>query len=308
MRPITRPRAGFGPAILLAILTLVASGCGSSDADAEPSAEDTTPPAAAATEAPADVEALPFPETGWPEPDESLDVLFIAHINDLGEAIPEMFAEHITKELGNDVAIHYPSGMHTGVSLILGHMGGGRFPDITNMVQKAEIIVLQTWPSFHSEGDDTPLGLDRSRCSSGVGGEAPTGSGAEYWQPYRDALDSIYEEIWRLREDSPTLIIALDLHDAYLHDQREAGIDAPCRAWHEAWSDVTGDAAAANGGVMVSVYDVLNGSAHDVDPAEMGYLGATHRFPTLRWRTPNEVGGEMVANLLATVDLEPGSA
>ncbi len=310
MRSLARlpTRWGRGPAILLAILTLAASGCGSSDGDTATTAEATTTTAAAASES--EDTAPESPGMEWPGPDEDLDVLFVAHIGDLGEAIPEMFAEHVSDELGNDVAVHYPSGMHTGVSLILGHMGGGRFPDISEMVTESEIIVLQTWPSFPAEGDDTAFGIDREKCKGGEdqAGEAPASTDADYWQPYRDSLDTIYAKIWELRGASPTMIIALDLHNSYLGGQRQAGIDEQCRTWLEAWSQATEEAAAENGALMVSVYDVLNGSNHDVDPAEMGYLGATHRFPTLRWHTPNEVGGEMVVDALSTVDLEPGSA
>lgn len=243
-----------------------------------------------------------------PGPGEPWDVLIIAHGRRLGEAFPQMYVERAEQQLGVQVNLHYNEGIHGYAPTVLRHMGGGGYPDLSDQIKQAEIILLQTWPAEVDDDAETPINAAGQTCSSSISTadpQPPAPTSAEDWQPYRDVLNAIYTEIWALREGTPTLLVSLDHHNEYLRQQRETGIEPECRAWYEAVSATAAEAAADHGAMMVSVYDSLNGPNHDIDPVEMGFLGPTEQTPALLWRTPNEIGAAVVVDAIAAVGFEP---
>lgn len=293
-----------GLVISLAVLMVTAAGCGSAESEPTTTAAPVTTAAAATT-----TTTAPSPEVELPGPDEPWDLLFLAYEYQMGDVIPQMYAERAEQDLGVEINLHSALGFYTDAWLLLGHMGGGRYPDLSDPIRQAEILVLQTRPLFSDEGNETAIDADLAACGRYVSTdpEPPEATTAAYWQPYRELLDAIYTEIWTLREGLPTVLIATDIHDAYLAQQHEAGIESQCRVWREAWSSVEAEAAVDHGAAMVSIYDLLNGSGHDVDPVGMGYIGPSEQHPGIAWTTPNEVAAEMVVEALAAVGFEPWS-
>ena len=310
-RTSTTPWWKKGPAIATAVFALmigaVAVFLSISPSDSTDPAEPSPTTQAAPTTAPSTTTTV-IPSVGLPGPGEPWDMLFIARGADLGETIPEQYAERAEQILGVDINLQTNHGIHAYAWTILGHIGRGRYPDLSDPISNAEIILLQTWPEHSNEGEETAIDVDIRNCGGDLSvadPQPPAPTSAEYWQPYRDLLDTIYSDIWALRKGAPTVLITLDNHHTRLLEQQEAGIEAECRALYEAWQDVEAAAAADHGAVMVSIYDILNGPGHDLDPALMGYLGPTEQIPTLASSTLNDLAAPLVVEALAAVGFEP---
>jgi hypothetical protein len=101
---------------------------------------------------------------------------------------------------------------------------------------------------------------------------APAVATVEEWQPYRDVLDQVYDEIWKLRAGQPTIIRTYDVPLGFIAAWKELGIESECvRNW-EVQTQVIREAAEANGAGFVSLFDVFNGPNHDEDPNEKGWM------------------------------------
>ena len=286
--------------VALLLLTAV-TGCGSSESGSSGTAAMTSSPIT--TEAGA----------GLPQPGEPWDVLFLASRSEVATA--DVFAqyEQLSEEsLDIDVRIQDPTGQPETAWQILQQIRNVGFPGMAEEVADSEIIVVVAYPQGSNEGAPTQIDEERDKCKRpGQNTERPDPgavSTAEFWEPYRALLDQIYTEIWQLRGGSPTVLVAADVYDAFLSNQRSMGIEGECRAWFEAWSDVAREAAEAHGAKWVSLYDLLNGPDHDIDPPEMGWTGPTERHPTISFRQLNDIGSAMVADALAAVGFEPADA
>jgi lysophospholipase L1-like esterase len=91
--------------------------------------------------------------------------------------------------------------------------------------------------------------------------------------PYKEVLDDVYREIWRIRDGDPVVLRAVEFINPAISAWREAGIEEECTEALEAMNDTIGDAAVEGGATLVSTYDLFNGSNHDEDPREKGWIG-----------------------------------
>jgi hypothetical protein len=82
--------------------------------------------------------------------------------------------------------------------------------------------------------------------------EPPSAYSPEDWQPYRELLNEIYDEIWAIRAGAPTVLRAIDLYNPRISAWSAAGVESECTAAWEFWSNVIDEAAVANGATMVS--------------------------------------------------------
>lgn len=118
-------------------------------------------------------------------------------------------------------------------------------------------------------------------------------------------LDTIYTEIWDLRDGEPVVLLAVDFLNPAISAWRQAGIESECTAALEAMNKAIREAAEDNGARLVSLYDVFNGPDHDhdhdQDPREKGWIGGDgiHMSPD---------GMTVIADALAAVGFEPTTA
>ena len=127
--------------------------------------------------------------------------------------------------------------------------------------------------------------------------EPPVVPTVEDWQPYRDVLDEVYDEIWKARGGRPVVLRAHDIYNGFIAPWREVGIEAECTANWEVEMQVIREAAEANGAVFVSFFDVFNGPEHDEDPREKGWIDDDGMHA-------NDDGGAVAAEALAAVGFE----
>lgn len=149
------------------------------------------------------------------------------------------------------------------IIVVYGYPGGLEYdlpePNILSCFEAVDAVL---WPEEYT-GDWTP----------GTTWEpVPVVATVEDWQPYRDVLDQVYDEIWKLREDQPTILRTWDVPFGYIAAWKEIGIESECVANLEIQSQVVEEAAEANGAGFVAVSDVFNGPNHDEDPSEKGWM------------------------------------
>lgn len=270
---------------------LAASGCGGDDAAGSqaPEEADVTTTITSAAEPTTTTEASPV---AWPADGEPWDLLYISDSG--GYGVADVLAERASEELGVDVRVYdHASGGLSAVTA-LARVRGDTYPDISDWVRESEIIVVYGNPE--ESGVDLEIGTCVS--TSIAEREPPAPQTAEDYAPYREILDELYAEIWKLREGTPTVLRAVDIYNPAISAWREAGIEPECTDHWELWSGVMRDAAEANGAVMVSPYDLFNGPDHDEDPREKGYIG-----PDGQHTTPE--GAAAIADAIAAEGFEP---
>jgi len=274
------------------LLSLVAVGllaslaaCGDGETNVAPTT--SVAPTTAEEQPSSDVE--PFP-TGEP-----VDLVYISDSG--GWGVAERYAELASEALGREVRLHDHRIGGMSMSGVLALVRGS----LADEVAEAEIIVLYAQPRGLEYNLPQPNiltcfeALDAlEESTSTLEWDPPVVPLAEDWQPYRDVLDEVYGEIWRLREGRPVVLRAHDIYNGFIAPWRELGIEPECTANWEVEMQVIREAAEANGAVFVSFFDVFNGSEHDKDPREKGWIQDDGMHA-------NDEGGSVAAEALAAV-------
>ena len=227
--------------------------------------------------------------------DEVWDLVYIQ--DSLGFGVADRYAEHIRTASGADVVVHDKAIGNLQAVTVLSRLRGNHFEDWPELVRNAEIIVLFGNP------DGSGTTSDIGTCISGSTSqrEPPLHNSEEDWRPYREVLDDVYQEIWKIREDVPVILRAVEFINPAISAWREAGIEKECTEALEAMNRTIRDAALNGGATVVSTYDLYNGPQHEQDPREKGWIGpdGTH--------LSNE-GEQAIADALAASGLSPNQA
>jgi hypothetical protein len=297
--------------LVTAGLLISLTSCGDSEAGSDTVAAPTTeaaPTTAAAptTEAaPTTAGALPGTDDGPFPAGEPVDLVYIADSSSVGEWYADLAAEALAREVRlNENVPSDPQAIR------------GRFADT---VAEAEIIVF-----YHHSGNfeqDMPAPTFERGCVDPVDAlenpdylEDPGYVGPEWtpgtewevvaavpstedWQPYRDFLTGVWEAIWEARDGQPVVLRGYDVHNPWVGQWIEIGVEAECTAIWEGQARSAREAAEANGAVFVSFYDLFNGPDHDEDARLKGWIDED-RFHA------SEAGAAAAAEALAAVGFE----
>lgn len=236
---------------------------------------------------------------------EPVDLLYISDSG--GWEVAERYVELAAEALDREVRFHDHR---------IGGMSMSTVPSmvrdsLADEVAEAEIIVLYAQPRGLEYKLPQPNILTCFTAADAV--EDPDYSGewtpgmewedppvvptVEDWQPYRDVLDEVYDEIWKAREGRPVVLRAHDIYNGFIAPWREVGVEAECTANWEVEMEVIQEAAEANGAVFVSFFDVFNGPKHDEDPRAKGWMADDGMHA-------NDKGGSIAAEALAAVGFE----
>ena len=270
---------------LMVVIGLILASCGddestettepevNSTVNATSIALPTTTAAAAETEASSD--AGPFPAG------EPVDLLVLTDSS--GWGLAERFAPLAAEALDREIRVHDWAEGGTPLTDILDWVK----TSLADEVSEAEIIVVYGYPGGLEYDLPEPNILS---CFEAVDAVAfpddyegdwtpgtkweptPVVPTVEDWQPFREVLDQVYDEIWKLRAGQPTIIRTYDVPHGFIAPWRELGIESECTANMEVQAQVEREAAEANGVGFVSVFDVFNGPNHDQDPTEKGWM------------------------------------
>jgi hypothetical protein len=204
-----------------------------------------------------------------------------------GWTVAEKYAALAEKALGSPVQV---TDWATGGLTAPGALD--RVNSAPEVVAAADIVLAYGSP----EGTSTALSAYGDPCVIG----APTDPVIPHpdWAPYRAGLDKLYARIFELRRGKPTVIRAFDLYVPVIARWRSSGIETACTQRWEGFSGAVHQAAQARGITFVSVYDALNGTRHDQDPVQHGYIGADGQHTT-----PS--GAQVIADALAASGFVP---
>lgn len=194
-----------------------------------------------------------------------------------GFGLAELWAERIEKELGVEVRVNDFSSGGLPAATVLGWIGEGiGLPVHRELLAGAEIVVVFGNPRNSGATDD----LETCVSTSTAPRDGPSDTSIESWEPYRDVLTSIWEIIFDLRDGEPTILRAMDMYNPVIADWREAGIEEECAAGWEAFAQTIKDAAADYDVPTASMFDAFNGTSHDEDPREKGFIGSDKMHTT----------------------------
>jgi hypothetical protein len=265
------------------VVGLIVVSCSSGD-----STDATSPAEAATTSSPTTIAPTATTTAGIErtEPDagpfpagEPVDLLVMSDSSGLG--IAERFAPLAAEALDRKIRIHDWARGGEPITKILDWVQ----TILADEVAEAEIIVVYGYPGGLEYALPEPSILSCFEAldvfdddysgdwTPGTKWEpTPVVATLEDWQPYRDVLDQVYNEIWKLRDGQPTIIRTYDVPLGFIARWRELGIEPECIANWEIQFQVVQQAAEAYGAGFVSVFDVFNGPNHDEDPIEKGWM------------------------------------
>ncbi len=229
---------------------------------------------------------------GLPPPGESWDLVYLTDSTGWGVAYP--LAARASDDLGVYVQAHDLTHPGLRAEAILTLLAQERF---AAPVRGAEIVVVFGNP--RQSGVDLPQ-PDIGTCvsTSSKRRPPPAVSTQDDWTPYRQVLGDVMERIWELRDGRATVIRAVDMYTPVLRQWREAGIaDACTREWTMMSNQVRA-AAEAHGVQFVSVYDALNGPAHDRDLLELDWVRSDGEHL-------NSAGAQAIADAIAAAGFDP---
>ena len=187
----------------------------------------------------------------------------------MGSRVAEAWADRIEESEAVEVRVHnHISGFMTieeAQEMITNEAA------IRAEVASAEIIVVYGNASYSAPND-----MDTCARSGADPRDPPERStSADFapdFAPYGDVFRDVFDTVFELRASQPTVIRTYDQFSGSLADWREAGIEPECTAGWEAQADAIHEAADEYGVLTASFYDEFNGTNHDEDPREKGYI------------------------------------
>lgn len=295
--------------LLTVAVALAVASCGGSE-----STDATSPAAVATTSPPTTVPPTSTTITMQDQPDagpfpagEPVDLLVLSDSGGCCGGVAASYAPFAAEALDREVRIHdqYIGGVADILDWVRGPTGSS--------IAEAEVIVLYGHPA----GFEYNLPLPNiNACFAAVDAveypeeyegewtpgeewpEIPVVPAVEDWQPLRDALDQIYDQIWELRDGQPTIVRAYDIYNGSgVSAWAEVGIEEECTANWEVQTQVVREAAEAKGAGFVSLYDIFNGPNHDEEPREKGWISEDGFHA-------NDEGNNVIAEALAAIGFE----
>jgi hypothetical protein len=221
---------------------------------------------------------------------EQWDLVWIS--DSIGAGVAEAWADRIEASEGVEVRVH----SHTPGFLTIENAQRMISAEATirDELADAEIIVVYGNAS-HSAPDD----MDTCARPGTDPRDPPESHTSADLAPYGDVFRDIYDTVFELRAGQPTVIRTYDFFSGALADWREAGIEPECTASWEAQADAIHEAARDYGVLTASFYDEFNGTNHDEDPREKGYIAVDG------WHQSRDAGVAAQVEVLHALGYDP---
>lgn len=263
-------------AILVTAIAILLGACGTS-----PSAVATATGIPALSLTPA-LQLNPIPTAT--ETMKELDLVILSDSSLLG--VGKYYAAYIEEDLNATVNLHDEWQGSLSAKTLLKQLQ--KEERLRRILRDSEVVVYFGNPVGSATGDWScvPRANYVKDCSP------------ETFSEYQATLEAIVEEILALRDGAPTIIRATDFYVPVLTQWREAGLEVECTRCIENMVAAVHEAAAAQNIPVARVYDALNGPNHDVDPRDMGYIGADGIHTS-------DLGQQVIASLLRELGYEP---
>lgn len=230
---------------------------------------------------------------------EEWDLVYIS--DSTGWGVAERFAKNIERDTGKTVHVHnYAIGSLSALRVLNAlhsdpeDLTDKIFKNLHDDIANAEVIVFFGNPRGDSSEGGVTGGMEK--CIGGM--KAPDDCTPELYEPYIENLKAIYEEIFALRNEHPTIIRAVDFYNPLISRHRSRNMEAECTQCFEIFNSAVRQAAEAYDIPVVSIFDAFNGTNHDEDPREKGYIGSDGIHASIQ-------GQQVIADLLGKAGYEP---
>lgn len=231
---------------------------------------------------------------------EEWDLVYIS--DSTGWGVAQKYAENIRKETGKIVRVKdYAIGGLPAIRILdvlrtdpEDMESDDQFKSLRSDIAEAEVIVFFANPRGDSSKGGVQGGMEN--CISAV--SPPDDCTIELYEPYIKNLKAVYTEIFAIREGKPTIIRATDLYNPLISIHRERDMEIECTECQETFNTAIRQAAEAFNIPLISIYDAFNGSEHNEDPREKGFIGPDGIHAS-------EKGKQVIADLLGDVGYAP---
>lgn len=254
--------------IIFAFILLIMAGCTSSSTNGLPQG----------------------PDAVW-----NLVVIGDSSLWELGDAL----AAQIEKDVGVQVEFEdfTVGGLSAGEVLEVLQTGKSqnfKLEKLPASLREAEVVVMFVNPN-QSIDPENPLNLDGCFFA-----KLPESCDPASFKQWTADLEAIWGEIFELREGQATVLLATDLYNPLVSPWKENGVFEACTECWENISLATRLAAEVYNIPFLSRLDAFNGSNHDEDPREKGYIVSDGEHPS-------ELAAQYTAELLSQMGYEPVS-
>ena len=230
---------------------------------------------------------------------EEWDLVYIS--DSTGWGVAQRFAKNIERDTGKTVRVHNYAISSLPALRVLNALQSDPealtrtgFKTFHADTSEAEVIVF-----FGNPRGDTSEGGVTGGMEACIGGaKAPDDCTPELYEPYIENLKAIYEGMLALRNGKPTIIRAVDFYNPIISRHRARSIEVEWTQCWEIFNSAVRRAAEAYDIPLVSVYSAFNGSNHDEDPREKGYIGSDGIHASAE-------GQQAIADLLSESGYEP---
>lgn len=227
------------------------------------------------------------------------DLVYIS--DSTGWGVADKFAENIERDTSKKVQTHnYAIGDLSALQVLKAlqtepeSLDNGTFKSLQASVSEAEVIVFFANP----RGDPSEGGVEGGLENCIRLEPPPYDCTLELYEPYIEILKAVYKEILALRNGKPTIIRAVDFYNPLISIHRERNMENECTQCFEIFNKAVRQAADTFNVPLISVYNAFNGSNHDENPRDKGYIrdDGIHA---------SDKGRQVIANLLSDAGYEP---
>jgi predicted dienelactone hydrolase len=287
--------------VCILCLALLLAACGQQDTEPQPG---ITPSRPAAGPTPTPIPPTSTPGSSSP-PSESAQTPHAEwHLVVIGDSslwgLGEAFASQIESDLGVQVVLTDFALPSLSAGTVLEALQAEKPPgtrlarELAEDLRQAEVVVMFVNP-VDSVDPEMPLGLDGCFIN-----RAPASCSPETFEQYTADMKAIWAKILELRGGQPTILRATDIYNPLVSPWNEGGVFEACTACWENMSHAARLAAEAYNIPFLSRYDAFNGTNHNEDPREKGYIRSDGEHPT-------ELASQFTADLLSRMGYDPVS-
>jgi len=235
-------------------------------------------------------------------PLDELEVWDLVYISDsTGFGVAAKYADNIEKDTGKTVRVKNYALPGLSALRVLNalqaepeDLSNYPFQSIRKDFSEAEVIVFFANPRGNPSRGGVEGGMEHCIRLD----QPPDDCTFRLYEPYVENLKAVYEEILTLRNGKPTIIRAVDFYNPLISLHRENNMETECTHCFETFNIAVRKAAEAFNVPLISVYDAFNGTDHNEDPREKGYIGSDGEHTT-------DKGQQVIADLLSEAGYEP---
>ena len=226
---------------------------------------------------------------------EEWDLVWITDSS--GWDVAQVYADYIEEDTGKTVIVHDQWVGALSAGQILDALNGNprqgsrQLQEIASLIPDAEVIVIFGNP-MNSFDEGNPWDFN---C---VGGTLYVNNcDLDAFNVYVEDLSAIYQKIFDLRGDKPTIIRAIELYNPIIPNRvGEAGYEECISCWR-IFNQVIHMAAEQNNIPVAEVANAWNGPDYLLNPVDLGY--------TKDGEHPSELGTEVIAQTFRDLGYAP---